>query len=261
MKYIVAIFIITLLSMTALALHDSSGFGGYTGDPGRERRADDPYSRQQYFGEGYLRDFANFGAKGPNYRITNTGSKGAFSGIFNLDTNTFTNQGRNPGRISNFDPNIRGFSRVDSVVDLLPFEGPNLEIAGNSALAKGTARIISVSDGYGSGLNKASPSSQIYLQAINLPPIDVDQIFEAWLVDEDTGYSLSLGKLTPGAKLTGQLMVELPRRVAGFDSVMVTLEDYPDVDPRPNEVVLMGDFVEGRTLLSTSPSQAEAWLR
>lgn len=262
MKHIISVIIfIVLLSGTVVVALNEAGFGGYSGYAGTQRRLEDPYSRQQYFGEYYQRQFVNFGSKGPSYRILNTGSASAFSNVFNLDKNTYTNQGRNPGRISNFDPNMRGFARLDEAVDLLPFEGPNTIIQGKSVVGRGTARIVSVGDAYGAGLNYAGPRTQVFITATDMPPIDETMVFEAWLVDEDSGYSLSLGMLTPGAKLTFSGFIEFQRKVEMFESVMVTAESYPDLDPTPGEVVLWGDIGRTRNQLGTPTSLFEDRLR
>ncbi|MBS3148505.1 anti-sigma factor [Candidatus Woesearchaeota archaeon] len=262
MRHIISVIIfIVLLSGTIVVALNEAGFGGYSGYAGTQRRLDDPYSRQQYFGEYYERQFVNFGSKGPSYRILNTGSTSAFSSVFNLDTNTYTNQGRNPGRISNFDPNMRGFARLDRSVDLLPFEGPNTIIQGQAVYGKGTARIVSVGDAFGQGLNKAGPRTQVFISVTDLPPIGEGLLYEAWLVDEDSGYSLSLGSLVPSVKLTFSGFIEFQRKVEMFESVMVTVEQYPDFDPTPGEVVLWGDIGVTRTALSTSTSLFEDRLR
>lgn len=229
----------------------------YTGQIARDRRIFDPYSRSRYFGLEYERQYLNYGMKGPTDRMMNTGGKSAFSGVFNLDTNSFTNMGRTPGHISNWDPNVRGYARLDVSVPLLPNIPLDLLVGPNAALTKGTARIISLGDAYGAGLNKPAPRTQFFLQAVNLPPVGTDEVYEAWLFDEDTEYPLSLGLLQVGAGITTGLFFEINRKVDMFDAVMITKEPFPDTDPNPGEIVLYGFFGQTRNVLNPEGSEYE----
>jgi hypothetical protein len=249
-KFAVAVLVTMLLAGTVLAIHDFQVYDynidSYTGQVGRDRRAYDPYTRERYFGSDYDRQLVNYGMKGPTNRVINTGAKSAFSSAFNFDTNTFSNRGRDPSYISNFDPDVRGFNRLDRYVDLLPYSPVEQEFNFDETLAKGTVRILSTGNQYGAGLNKAYPRSQIFLQARNLPPIGDGEIYEAWLLDAETEYALSLGLIKSGQGLTSQLVWEIRRLVHMFDYVMITKEPYPDLDPSPGEVVLFGDINKPR---------------
>ncbi len=252
-KFAVIVLIAMLLVTTVLAIHDyavyDSNIDGYAGQLAKDRRVFDPYSRDRYFGANYQPYLVNYGSKGPTYRVTNTGAKSAFSDVFNLDTNTFSNQGRNPGRISNFDPNVRGFVRLDAVVDLLPYSPVGELISGDPAIAKATARILSTGNEYGASLNDAWPRTQFFLQATNLPPIGENEAYEVWLVDDETEYSLSLGLIKSGVGLTSSLTFEIRRLVHMFEQVMITRESYPDPNPMPNEIVLIGNIGPARTVI------------
>lgn len=230
---------------TVTAIHDVS-YGGYSGIAGRERRQYDPFSREQYFGEGYQKEFVNYGSKGPTYRVTRTGQKSGFSSVFNLDTNAFSNRGRDPSKISNFDSRMRGYPRIDVIVDLRPFSPVSAQFAGDAALAKGTARVLSVGNAYGTVTNEKYPKTQVFIQTQFMPPIGEEEIYEVWLFDEETEYSLSIGLMKIGNELTGQLFFEFPRIVEEFDAVMITKEAFPDLDPTPNEIVLWGDIRPSR---------------
>lgn len=245
-KLVFSILIVLLLAGTVFSLPTwyvyDSNIDSYTGQIARDRRLYDPNSRDRYFGSDYEWQYWNLGRKGPNDRMANTGAKSAYSGVFNLDTNTFSNQGRNPGHISNWDPNVRGFARVDRAVDLLPFTAVTETIGPQDKLQRGVARVLSFGDAYGSTLNKAAPRTQFFVQAINLPPIGQDEMYEAWLFDAETEYALSLGLMKTGTGLSVQLYSEMSRMVSMFDSVMITREPFPDADPSPGEIVLWGDF-------------------
>ncbi|MBI4146879.1 anti-sigma factor [Candidatus Woesearchaeota archaeon] len=260
MKLIVPVVIVLVLAIAVAGIHDV-GWGGYAGEAAKLRRSEDPFSRQNYFGLNYSRSLVNFGMTGPNYKITNTGRRGAFSSVFNLDTNTFYAQGRNPGRISNFDPNVRGFAQLDVFAELLPFEAVELEVNDKPVGPRGSARIIGRGNEYGAGLNNQVTRSQVFIQAKNLPPPSMNYAYEIWLADEESGYSLSLGIMDVGAKFTGQFMMEMTRTLAGFDSIMITKENYPDVDPTPGEVVLLGSLGPTRDRLNMLGADATEWLR
>ena len=257
----ITVLVVSLLAATVFASvqdlqYYDANVDSYTGQLARDRRIFDPYSRERYFGEGYTPTFVNYGMKGPTSRVTNTGAKSAFSSIFNLDTNTFSNRGRDPSYISNFDPRIRGYNRLDRYVDLLPYNPVDQELVGTGAvIAKGTARILSTGDEYGAGLNKPYPRTQFFLQTQNLPPIGDGEIYEAWLQDDDTEYAMSLGVLKSGIGLTSQLRWENSRLVYMFENVLVTKESYPDLDPGPGEIVLFGTIDKPR--VDNMPSTSE----
>ncbi len=263
MKIIFAVLMVMLLAGTVLAIHDWTVYDynidGYSGQVARERRQYDPYSRERYFGIDYNREFVNFGSKGPTDRLIKTGAKSGFSSVFNLDTNTLSNRGRDPSKISNWDPGMLGFARLDASIDLLPYS-PVEEVAAHEAiLAKGTARILSTGNQYGAGLNKPYPRSQIFVQAINLPPVGESEIYQAWLLDAETEYPLSVGLMKAGAGITGagytsELIFEIRRLVHMFDYVMITREPFPDSDPGPGEVILFGRIDPARTRLATPTS-------
>lgn len=240
MRVFPALIIALFLVATVTAIHDYAIIqpnpDGYSGENARASRSDDPYSRGRYFGLDYVRQFQNFGSKGPTSRITETGAKSAYSGVFNLDTNTYSNQGRNPGRISNYDPNIRGYARVDRTVDLLPYE--STQIIDTPVVSKGTARLLSFGNEYGAGLNQAYPKTQVFIQMKDILPLGKDKIYEAWLVDEQTGYTMSLGLMKSAESLTSSLSYESRKKIDNYEVLMVTREAYPDTYPGPsNEIV------------------------
>jgi len=242
-KFAVVVLCVLLLGSTVSAIQNyvyDYNKDGYSGQYARDRRIYDPYSRDRYFGTGYEKPFLNFGSKGPTYAMTNTGAKSAYSSVFNLDTNSLSNQGRDPAHISNFDPRVRGYNRLDRSVDLMPYGIYSEEFANDPYMPKGTARVFSDGNEYGSTLNKPYPRSQIYVQVINLPPVGEDEIYEVWLGDAETEYMLSLGILKSGQGITAQMIRDIYRMVYMFDYVYITREPYPDLDPSPGEYVLMG---------------------
>jgi hypothetical protein len=70
-----------------------------------------------------------------------------------------------------------------------------------------------------------------------------DEIYEAWLVDIDTGYQLSLGLFIVNQDGEARFTWIQPSYINEYDMIVVTKEQYPDHDPRPSgDVVLVGYF-------------------
>lgn len=258
----VSVIILLILGVVAVQAQYYSGYigsDGYSGYDARERRLTDPYSRENFFGQDYYKPYQNFGSKGPTNRLLNTGSKSAYAGAFTFDTNAFSARGRDPSKISNNDPGMRGYQRQDSIVYLEPFgvTAANRE----PIVGKGTARIISKGDERRSQNDYSEFQTQVYLQTQNLPPLPEDEVYEAWMFDDESEYALSIGVFTTSIKLTHQLVFEIQRSLLPFDAVMVTREKFADSDPRPGEIVLYGDIVDERQDLSVSASHAQQWIR
>lgn len=70
-----------------------------------------------------------------------------------------------------------------------------------------------------------------------------DEIYEAWLVDLDTDYALSLGLFKTDSDGYARFSYHQDSYVDAYDAIVVTKEEFPDDDPRPNgDVVLVGYF-------------------
>ncbi len=70
-----------------------------------------------------------------------------------------------------------------------------------------------------------------------------DEIYEVWFVDLDTGFPHSLGLFTVDYDGYDRFSFKSESYADAYDMVVVTKEEYPDDDPRPNgEVVLVGYF-------------------
>ena len=81
------------------------------------------------------------------------------------------------------------------------------------------------------------------IETQRLEDLDNDEMYEAWLVDLDTGYQLSLGLFMVDSDGHAIFSYKRPNYVNPYDAVIVTKEQYPDDDPRPNgDVVLVGYF-------------------
>jgi hypothetical protein len=75
--------------------------------------------------------------------------------------------------------------------------------------------------------------------------------YQAWLMDEDSGYNLSMGVMIPDSENTqnGQSAktLEFRQRMPNFsiyDKVAVTLKDLNDDNPEPGKMVFEGDIPE-----------------
>ncbi len=252
-----AVLVALLLVGTVLAIHDYQVFDtnidSYTGQIARDRRIYDPYTRERYFGEGYVRPYINFGSKGPTDRLLLTGAKSSFSSVFNLDSNSLSNQGRNPAKISNWDPEVRGYARMDRSVELLPYSATGEIIGTESTIARGTARLFSTGNAYGAGQNKPFPRTQIFVQAINVEPLGENEVYVVWLYDYETEYPLNVGMMKGTVPTTLQLVFAIPRSITMFDEVWVTKEPFPSYDPNPHQIVLLGVVNPPRTELETPP--------
>lgn len=234
------IFLIVIVSV--LAVYDSNG--GYSGVNGRLARENDPYSRNRYFGPNTQYPFGGFGGYASN--VANYGKEGATSSKANLDTNSYTFQGRSPSRqVVNNDPGMRGYSLLDVSVQLESDDSVLIE--GKPVNAKGTARVMSRGDAFGSVTNGDSEEpSKVLIRTRNLPPVGDYQIYEAWLVDEDNNYAMSLGLLRSGIDLTAQLSFTISRSFVPFEGVMITLEEFPDKNPGPGKKILYGQIPKVR---------------
>ncbi len=70
-----------------------------------------------------------------------------------------------------------------------------------------------------------------------------DTIYEAWLVDHETGYQLSLGLFVVDQDGYKRFSFGSDNYADPYDMIVVTQEEYPDDDPRPSrDVVLVGYF-------------------
>lgn len=89
-----------------------------------------------------------------------------------------------------------------------------------------------------------------------------NEIYEAWIVDMDTGFTLPVGLFTVDGDGDATLDFTNEDFANPYDAVVVTKESYPDNDPRPNgEVVLVGYFdatsLDKSTLSSSAITKEE----
>jgi hypothetical protein len=238
-KLVLGIVILVMMSYVALAVQQ-----GYTSEtryavsPSISVKRDIVFSSNRY-GMTYVKPYGGFGAKAASRG--SFGAKGEEEGASNLPYNDWIPQGSNPGKISNYYASARGYHIVNKYVELASADLALVSRPQINGTPTGYARVISIKP-YQVGI----PQGTVFFRTKDLPPLYPDFLYEAWLVDEDTGYSMSLGSFQPagiGRVTTLEYTITTP--LWPFDSMMVTIEPFPDDDPTPGMPVLQGILREG----------------
>jgi len=233
MKQAVFLIAVVILSAIVIAVHTPETRYGLNPTETEQRTI--------YFGEDYEKPLGGFGLKAASRG--NFGFKGTSSVEKNLPYNAFIARGRDPSRISNFDPNIRGYSKRNVYIELAPLQTGLILQNNFPTTSRGVARLISeIPD------NVGPPQGTVALQVRDLLPITNEEVYEAWLVDENTGYVLSIGLLRPATYGTTTLNFKTENFLHLYETIMVTKEPYPDNDKWPSDdVVLIGNIPQTRT--------------
>ncbi len=144
-------------------------------------------------------------------------------------------------RVTNYDPRVN-YQRIRTIAYLSP-PGPDIHPgAGRGGVAplysRGSAQITSVTwYGY--------PRSHVNLKTKDiLPSYENNAQYEAWLVDVDSGYRLSMGVFTTGFGGVGELDYHIDKNLDPYDFLEITVEPYNDLDVSPGPVVLVGAIAE-----------------
>ncbi len=201
-----------------------------------------------YFGEDRTWPLSSYGRKGASSGVGtagNYGFKGTLSTTSNIAWNAYIRRGRDPTHISNTDPRMRGYTIRDVVVDLEPVDKEWVFQNNIITKSKGTARIISDYDDV-KGYDPAR--LRVYMRIRDLPPLDKEHIYQAWLVDIDTGYPLSIGMFRAPLMGMSTLDFDAPMSAFVYDTLVVTVEPFPDFDLHPGKPVLAGDIPATRTM-------------
>jgi len=214
-----------------------------------------PSSQQYYFGSDWNKPLGGFGSKGTwsSTPRVEGGSKGYNSPTANLLSNDFTPQGGNFNKISNFDPRFRGYDRLDTVVILNPYNFGFQSRNGLLVNPSASARLISEFGAFGTGSrgsnwqdNNAAPASEIYFQSRDLIPLGSAQRFELWLFDQETSHAQSLGLVFGGLGGTAQSRIQISKPILLYDFVGLTIEPFPDDDPSPGQLIMLGAIDSAR---------------
>lgn len=228
-----SIVLLLILSSAVLAVYTAET--RYSTNPYEIVQREIVFEANRY-GMDYVNPFGGYGMKGASRG--SFGLKGSEEGRSNLETNSFIPMGRTPGRISNTYASARGYQIINEFVNL---EHVDLQLVSRPQIngtPSGFARVISRKR---NDVNIAEGT--VLLRTKDLPKIGPDYVYEAWLLDEDTSTSMSVGIFQPstiGRVATLRHTVITP--LDPFESIIVTLEPFPDKDPNPGQVVLSGNL-------------------
>ena len=154
----------------------------------------------------------------------------------------YTDVGRSgPQRISNFDVRVQDY-KVDYMSSLLPLEAVNQSFFTKyrQFYPRGSARIESRRSRY-------YPRAVVKVSTKDVEPsYKRNSVYETWLYDEETGYRLSLGIFKAAMGGVGVLDYKSNNYLDQYDYVVITEEPYPDPDPLPGEIVLIGPIQKTR---------------
>lgn len=234
-KLAVGIVLLFLLSSLSFAIHTQETRYAVEQTTIEQREI---VQRENRYGIGYAKPFGGFGEKGSSQG--SFGKEGGEEGASILSTNAFIPRGRDPSKISNYYASARGYQIINTYVKL---DAVGLELTSRPQIngsPEGHARIINRRPN-----ELYLPQGTVILRTRDLVPLRPYYIYEAWLVDEDTGSSMSIGLLQPSE--IGRI-AELAYTVTGsfepFESIVVTTEPFPDDNPMPGQVVLAGSIKE-----------------
>jgi len=140
-------------------------------------------------------------------------------------------------RVTHYDPRVN-FARIGAVVYLSPPGPVDYKGVGRGGYApmypRGTARISSTA-WYG------FPHAEIKITTKDIPVTsEVKGQFEAWVVDSESGYRLSLGTFTTLGGGVGELYFNADTYLDPYDWVEITIEPFDDYDVSPGPIVLLG---------------------
>lgn len=177
---------------------------------------------------------------------------------------------RSSERVTNFDPRVQTYG-WEETVDLEP---PGQQIITGESYSetrqpRGTGRVSSQNK-FISGNPQAGATIKVRHLA---PTYNGNQRYEGWLIDEDTGYWLTFGVFATDHFGNGRLNTAtysvggMPEKqkiyhsLELYDALAVTLEPYPDDDPRPSEnVVLYGKIPRKYHEVTPEPTvQQKVW--
>ncbi|MBW3004571.1 hypothetical protein KY310_01960 [Candidatus Woesearchaeota archaeon] len=202
--------------------------------------------RDIYFGDQFVRPVGWTGIKyATNSRQVIGGFKGSTSVDSNLPYNEWIIQGRNPQATRNYDPRVRGYPILDEFVDLIPIEMPSYD-QGSVLLPRQTSGAVRIVTNRDSQKTQHSymPRSTIDLRVGYLPELEPYEVYEAWAVDEDTGFALALGRIIPpGLGQLQTLSFEIANDLYPYEYIMITKEVFPERMKGPQgDVVLLGEI-------------------
>ena len=233
-KFVVALFV-ALVFVIGISYSDSSA--GSSSIRTRYEKLIDPFSRQKYFGLDYSKPVFGYGVKdAPTGKNKGNFGRKGIGGNKNIIYNSFIPQGRNPAKISQFDSSWKGSKNLDRVIEL---RSPLvIEKDGQFSAGGGVARLITQQYNQ----NARLPFGELYINVQNAPPSNATEGIGAWLVDEDSGYSLHLGNFFINFRGTGSFKYRVYQYLGNYDMLLLSRESLIPSNPFPKEPILVGDI-------------------
>ena len=156
-------------------------------------------------------------------------------------------------RVTHYDPRVN-FARIDDIVYLETAQATKFRGVGRGGYApfyaRGTAKLRS-------SVLASYPSAEVSLTTKDLPQSsEVNSQFEVWLVDDDTGYRLSLGTFTTQFGGVGRFRWRSTTYLDPYDVIEVTLEPFDDLDLNPGPPLLIAAMPHP-TFFYPAPKQAK----
>jgi hypothetical protein len=149
-----------------------------------------------------------------------------------------------------YDPRVQS-KKTEITVYLTPPQQPVFARGYPHYFPRGTAKVHSVRTQY-------SPQARVNIQVKDVRTSSFDNtVYQAWLYDSDTGYSLSLGQFQAIEGNNAEMTASGSFYIDAYDYVLVTRELKDDIDPRPsNDEVLVGKIVQ-KQLYEPTPQLGE----
>lgn len=148
----------------------------------------------------------------------------------------YTDVGRSgPQRISDYDIRVQEY-KISTTVELVPpvEEGYDYFTKYRPFYPRATARVDSRRHRY-------YPRSHVVITTKDIEPsYKTNNVYEGWLYDADTGYRLSMGIFKASMGGVGRLEYRSNSYLDPYDFIVITSEPYPDPDPLPGEIILVG---------------------
>lgn len=172
-------------------------------------------------------------------------------------------------RVTHYDPRVQNYGWEEVVYLEAAEKRPIIARGYSERVPIGTARVYSVEQYH---RNPNSPQAGVTIKVRNLESTYDEhkgaKLYEGWLVDEDTGYWLSVGMFYTDNFGNGRLNAgtvsiasmgekqSLFHSIDAYDAIAVTLEPYPDADPRPSgNVDLYGKIVRKKLFVPEPTTQ------
>lgn len=238
LKLFVVLFIVMTLLLSVVSIVEaSSSAGSSSGIRPRLERLSDPFGRAKYFGANYTKPLFGFGKKDAPNAAMGKGVYGA-KGVSarNKLYNSLYKYGRNPALVSHVDSAWKGSKTIDKIIYLNP--RVSVEKDDKVTAADGFVRLLS----HEYNQNSRLPYTEIHVSIVNAPPSVQNEIAAAWVVDEDTGYTLPLGNFWINLRGTGSLTYRVYQFFGAYDTLLITTESLNSKSPFPSEPILTGDL-------------------